>query len=191
VRRIFGSQPSAASVKLPPAVGRSERTTMYKKAIWILLATLGAAVPAAAQSQYQTTFEFGIGYTRPVTENIDMASLLLQNDNFFIESGVGVRTNSGVDGKTIFSWLVRGGVRPFVVGNTTGHVGAEFSLHTNATEDNGANTLIGLGLLAGVSHSLSDHLTFAVHVYPLAFEFGGSKTKTKLGVAELSAHILF
>jgi hypothetical protein len=164
-----------------------------KKATWILLATLLAAAPSAAQSQYQATFEFGIGYTRPIVEAIDMASLLLQGEDFFLETGVGVRTHASVLGDdAIFSWMVRGGARPFVVGNTVGHIGGEFSLHTNATIDNGeADTLLGLGLMAGVSHPFADHLNFAVHVFPLAFEFGGEDTVTKVGVGEISAHILF
>ena len=61
----------------------------------MLAACLAVAVPSAAQSQYQSTFELGIGYTRPATENMDMVSLLLQADEFFLETGIGLRTNAG------------------------------------------------------------------------------------------------
>jgi hypothetical protein len=162
-----------------------------KRTFWGLLVLLACARPAAAQSQFQSTFELGVGYTRPAVERFDMVSLLLQAPDFFLESGIGVRTNSGF-GDTVFSWLVRGAVRPFVVGNTTGHLGAEFSLHTNGTADSGgSSTLIGLGFLVGVAHPLTEHLNFAVHLYPIALEFGGTDTIAKLGVAELGAHILF
>jgi hypothetical protein len=158
---------------------------------WILL-TLLVAAPAAAQSTFQSTFQVGIGYTRPAVEAIDMASLLLQAEDFLIESGVGIRTNSGVGGDTVFSWLVRGAVRPFLVGSLTGHVGGEFSLHTNSAVDNGeSSTLIGLGLLTGVSTTVVNHLNLAIHVYPFAFEFGGDETVSKLLVGEFAAHLLF
>ena len=117
---------------------------------WILGLLLAA--PAAAQSNFQSNFQIGLGYTRPAVETIDMATLLLQAEDFFFESGIGIRTNSGISDDTVFSWMVRGGVRPFMVGSLTGHVGGEFSLHTNSVVDNGeASTLIGLGLLIGVS----------------------------------------
>lgn len=166
---------------------------MMKKACWVLVASLLTAAPAAGQSQYQTSFEFGLGYTRPAVENFDMVSLLVQGEDYFLETGLGVRINEGVRGNNIFSWLVRAGARPFMLGNTMGHVGGEFSLHTNATVDkNGeAKALIGLAFLFGVSHNLTDHFNVAVHVYPLSLEFGGPKTVTKIGVAELGAHILF
>jgi hypothetical protein len=165
---------------------------MAMKTTWMLLAaSLALAAPAAAQSQFQSTFQLGIGYTRPSVEEFDMVSALLQAEDFFFETGIGVRTNSGF-GDTIFSWMVRGAARPFVVGNTTGHIGGEFSLHTNSTVDDGeASTLLGLGLMVGVLHPLTEHLQFGVHVFPIAFEFGGNDTIAKLGVAELSAHILF
>jgi len=158
---------------------------------WILLALLMAA-PAAAQSTFQSSFQVGIGYTRPAVDPIDMASLLLQAEDFLIESGIGIRTNSGIGGDTVFSWLVRGAVRPFLVGNLTGHVGGEFSLHTNSASDNGkASTLIGLGLLTGVSTTVVNHLNLAIHVYPFAFEFGGDETVTQLIAGEFAAHLLF
>lgn len=172
-----------------------------KQVSWVLLASLAiAAAPAAAQSQFQSTFEFGVGYTRPAAGDIDMASLLIQADDYFVESGIGIRTNSGVDGDAVFSWLVRGGLRPFLLGNVTGHIGGEFSLHTNSAvklEGSGPgarlepNTLLGLGFYAGVSHAVADHLNVAVHVYPFVFEFGGEDTVTKILVGEFSAHILF
>lgn len=171
-----------------------------KKFTWVLLASLTMAAPVAAQSQFQSTFEVGIGYTRPASGDIDMASLLIQADDFLLESGIGIRTNSGVNGDAVFSWLLRGGLRPFLLGNLTGHVGGEFSLHTNSTVkiENTVlgpraepNTLLGLGIFAGVSHQVADHLNLAVHVYPFAFEFGGEDTVTKFLVGEFSAHILF
>lgn len=158
----------------------------------MLLVVLAIAVPAGAQNQYQSTFELGIGYTRPSTENFDMVSFLLQADDFFVESGIGFRTNSGFGSDTVFSWLVRGGLRPFVLGNVTGHVGAEFSLHTNSAVDNdGVNTLIGLGFIVGGAYQVADHLNLAVHVYPLAFAFGGEDSITKIGVGEFGIHLLF
>ena len=157
---------------------------------WILGLLLAA--PAAAQSTFQSTFQVGIGYTRPAVESIDMASLLLQAEDFLIETGIGFRTNSGVDDETVFSWLVRGAVRPFMVGSLTGHVGGEFSLHTNSVRDDGeASTLIGLGVLTGVSTNIVNHLNLAIHVYPFAFEFGGDDTVTKFLVGEIGAHFLF
>lgn len=162
-----------------------------KTTLWVLAATVAFTAPAAAQSQFQSTFQLGVGYTRPSVEQFDMVSALLQAEDFFFETGIGVRTNSGF-GDTIFSWMVRGAARPFVVGNTSGHIGGEFSLHTNATlDDSEPSTLLGLGVLVGVSHPLTEHLQFGVHLFPIAFEFGGTDTIAKLGVAELSAHILF
>jgi hypothetical protein len=150
-----------------------------KRTFWILLATLACARPAAAQSQFQSTFELGLGYTRPATESIDMVSALLLADDFFLETGIGVRVNGGLNGDTMFSWLVRGAARPFLIGSTSGHIGAEFSLHTNATADaDGTSTLVGLGFLIGASHPITDHLNFAVHLSPIPFEFGGSDTIT-------------
>jgi len=162
-----------------------------RRTSWVLASIVLAASPVAAQSQFQSTFQLGVGYTRPSVERFDMVSGLIQAEDFFIESGIGVRTNSGY-GDTIFSWMVRGALRPFVVGNTTGHIGGEFSLHTNATADtDGSSTLLGLGFMVGVAHPITEHLNFGVHVFPVAFEFGGVDTIAKLGVAELSAHILF
>lgn len=164
-----------------------------RKISWMVLAILGCAAQAQAQSQFQSTFELGVGYTRPATENIDMVSFLVQADDFLAETGIGFRTNSGQHGETVFSWMVRGGFRPFTLGNVTGHVGAEFSLHSNAAlqDDGSSGTLIGLGLMVGVSHQIADHLNLAVHVFPLAFDFGGVATVTKIGVAEIGAHLLF
>jgi hypothetical protein len=159
----------------------------------LLLATLAAAAPVHAQSQFQSTFEVGVGYTRPAIEQVDMATLLIQADDFFGETGIGFRTNSGVGNDTVFSWLVRGGARAFQLGNVRGHVGGEFSLHTNATYDENGNTssLIGLAFLVGASHPIADHLNVAVHVYPLAFEFGGEDTVVKIPVGEMGIHLLF
>ena len=157
---------------------------------WILGLLLAA--PAAAQSTFQSSFQVGVGYTRPAVENIDMATLLLQAEDFLIETGIGFRTNSGVGGDTVFSWLVRGAARPFLVGSLTGHLGGEFSLHTNSAVDNGeTSTLIGLGILTGVSTMVVNHLNLAVHVYPFELEFGGDETVTKFLVGEFAAHFLF
>ena len=125
---------------------------MMKKISRLLMvaACLAVAVPSAAQSQFQSTFEVGIGYTRPATENMDMVSVLLQAEDFFLETGIGLRTNAGIGGDSVFGWLVRGGMRPFALGNVRGHVGAEFSLFSNSTSDNGESaTLMGLGFLVG------------------------------------------
>jgi len=163
----------------------------------LLISSLGLAGlllvgPAWAQSQYQSTFELGVGYTRPSTENVDMASFLLQADDYFVESGIGFRINGGQGGDTQFSWLLRAAARALQVGNVRGHVGAEFSLHTNGTRDSGGTaTLIGLGFLVGASHQVADHLNLAVHVYPLAFDFGGAETITKIGVGAIGVHLLF
>ena len=167
-----------------------------KKVLWVLLACVAVAAPAAAQSQYQTTFEFGLGYTRPSVEEFDMVSLLMQGDDFYFETGLGFRLNAGYGDNNILSWMLRAAARPIVLGNTTVHVGGEFSVHTNATvrTENGqqkAKPLIGVGALFGVSHPITDHFNVEVHVYPLAFDFGGEKTITKFGVAETGAHILF
>lgn len=173
---------------------------MKKTAFWTVLVSLVIALPAAAQSQYQSTFELGVGYTRPSTENIDMVSFLLQADDFFVETGIGVRTKAGIasvsgpgGGDNVISWLVRGAARPFVIGNTTGHIGAELSLHSNSVlDDNGdVSTLMGIGVFCGVSHQVTDHFNLAVHVFPLSFGFGGRDTVAKIGVAEIGAHILF
>ena len=163
-----------------------------KTTSWVFLAVLLVAAPVAAQSQFQSTFELGVGYTRPTVEDIDMVSFLLQADDYFLESGIGFRTNSGYGGDTVFSWLVRAAARPFVVGNVRGHVGGEFSLHTNSASDNGdTGTLIGLGFMVGASHQIADHLNIAVHVFPLAFDFGNTDTITKIGVGEFGIHLLF
>lgn len=172
-----------------------------KMVSWLLGACLLAAVPARAQSQFQSTFEMGVGYARSVAGG-DMVSALLQADDFLIETGVGIRTNSGAltvrnnqsyGGDTVFSWMVRGGLRPFVLGNVTGHVGLEFDLHTNSAvdENNDIGTLLGLGFLFGASHAVADHLNLSVHVYPIAFEFGGEDTVAKLLTATFGAHLLF
>jgi hypothetical protein len=160
-----------------------KRTMMISS---LCLAGLLLVGPAWAQSQYQSTFELGVGYTRPATENTGMVRSLLQGDDYLVESGIGIRTGGG---DTRFSWLVRAGARAFQLGNVRGHVGGEFSLHTNSA--NNGDTLIGLGFLVGVSHQVADHLNLAVHVYPLAFDFGGTNTITKIGVGELGVHLLF
>lgn len=157
-----------------------------------LAACLATAMPAAAQSQFQSTFELGIGYTRPATENMDMVSVLIQAEEFFLETGIGLRVNGGIGGDTVFGWLVRGAMRPFALGNVRGHLGAEFSLFTNSTSDSdGAASLLGLGFFAGGSYQFADHLNLAVHLYPMAFDFGGGETVTKLFVGELGVHLLF
>src|SRR2546422_2522657 len=164
-----------------------------KKRAWVLLASLLAASPAGAQSQYQATFEVGVGYTRPAVQRpFDMASLLVQGEDYFLETGIGLRVNGGVNENNVLSWLVRAGVRAILLGNTTVYAGGEFSLHTNATIDKHGETkaLIGVAALFGVSHPVTDHFEAAVHVYPLAFEFGGRKTIATIGTAEVGAHIL-
>jgi hypothetical protein len=164
-----------------------------------MISTLAAAglliaAPVRAQSQFQSSFELGVGYTRPAIESIDMASFLLQADDFLLETGIGIRTNSGAGGDdTVFSWLVRAAARSFQLGNVRGHFGGEFSLHTNAAVDESGEigTLIGLGFLIGASHQLADHLNAEVHVYPITFEFGGEDTVAKIAVAEVGVHLLF
>jgi hypothetical protein len=161
--------------------------------VWVVAACLAVAVPSAAQSQFQSTFEIGVGYTRPATENMDMLSFLVQADDFFVESGIGLRTNAGLGGDSVFGWMVRGGMRPFKLGNVRGHVGGEFSLFSNSTVngDGDPATLLGLAFLVGGSYQVADHLNLAVHLYPLAFEFGGADTVTKLLVGEMGIHLLF
>ncbi len=168
---------------------------MMKKISWLLglAACLAVALPSAAQSQFQSTFELGVGYTRPAAENMDMVSFLLRAEDFFLESGIGIRTNEGVDGNSVFGWLVRGGVCPFKLGNVRGHVGGEFSLFSNAAidSDGHSTTLLGLGFIVGGSYQVADHMTLAVHVYPLEFDFGGADTVTKFMVGEMGIHLLF
>ncbi|MFQ5600789.1 MAG: hypothetical protein ACE5G2_09580 [Candidatus Krumholzibacteriia bacterium] len=171
---------------------------MMKKMCWVVLATLLVGGPASAQSQFQTTFEAGIGYGRPGIGQFDMVTLLLQSDDYLFESGIGFDINgSEFNGDTVFSWIIRGGIRPILLGNTIVHVGGEFSLHTNSTVDpteapgDQVETLIGLGVLFGVSQPLTDHLNFEVHVLPIAFAFGGNDTITKIATAKLGAHVLF
>ena len=159
----------------------------------VIVVVMLAGQAAQAQSQYQTAFEAGVGYTRPGAGQFDMVTLLMQGDDYLVETGVGLR----IDGETQFSWLIRGALRPAVAGNTILHVGAEYSLHTNSTlKDIGAgvqelNSLSTVGLLFGASHPLTDHLNFEVHVFPLVFEFGGNDTVTRVLTAQLGAHILF
>lgn len=151
----------------------------------------GAGV-AEAQSQYQTAFEVGIGYTRPGAGGFDMATLLMQGDDFLIETGIGLDMNGGLNSDTAFSWLLRGALRPAMAGNTILHVGAEFSMHTNsAVKDDDIGSLSTVGILFGASHPLTDHLNFEVHVFPLVFEFGNDETVTRILRAQLGAHILF
>lgn len=167
---------------------------MRKKLCWVLLATLALAAPASAQTQVETAFEVGLGYGNPVARNalggsdFDMATLLIQGDDYLFETGIGL----GFGGETVFSWMVRGAARPFLVGNVLLHTGAEFSLHTNSTVDaDGAATLIGLGFMFGVSHQVTDHINGSVHVYPLSFSFGGFDTLVNIGSARFGAHFLF
>ena len=161
---------------------------------WCVMgAVLLAGVQAAsAQSQYQTAFEAGIGYTRPGTGRFDMLTLLVQGDEYVFESGIGLAVNGGLNGDTAFSWLIRGGFRPLAAGNTLIHVGGEFSVHTNSAVDaGGVKSLSSVGFLVGASHPLSDHLNFEVHVFPFLLEFGNSDTVTRLLTAQVGAHILF
>ena len=164
---------------------------MKKWCVLVVVVLCGAGV-AEAQSQYQTAFEAGIGYTRPGAGGFDMASLLLQGDSFLVETGIGLDLNGGLNGDTAFSWLLRGALRPAMAGNTILHVGAEFSMHTNsAIKDDDIGTLSTVGILFGASHPLTDHLNFEVHVFPLVFEFGNDDTVTRVFTAQLGAHILF
>ena len=169
---------------------------MRKKLCWVFLATLVFAAPASAQKQIETAFEVGLGYASPaVSPNAgtggiqDMASLLVQGDDYLFETGIGL----SFGGDTVFGWLIRGAARPFMVGNVLIHTGAEFSLHTNSIikSDGTIGTMTGLGLLFGVSHQITDRINGSVNIYPLAFTFGGSDTITTIGVAKLGAHFLF
>jgi len=163
-----------------------------KKWCVIVVVMLAGAGAASAQSQYQTAFEMGVGYTRPGAGGFDMATLLLQGDPFYLESGIGFGINDGLNGDTVFSWLIRAAARPVAAGNTLVHVGGEFSLHTNSTYKNGdAKTLSTVGFLIGASHPLSDHLNFEAHVFPFVLEFGGNETVTNFLKAQVGAHILF
>jgi len=167
---------------------------MRKKLCWVFLATLALAAPASAQKQMETAFEVGLGYGSPAVRNVlgggnvDMATLLIQGDSYLFETGIGL----GFGGDTVFSWMVRGAARPFLVGNVLIHTGAEFSLHTNSTVDaDGLGTLIGLGFLFGVSHQVTEHINGSVHIYPLSFSFGGFDTLVNIGTAKFGAHYLF
>lgn len=161
---------------------------------WLVLAMLACAVSAQAQSQYQTTFEVGLGYARPGIGGFDMMTLLLQGDEFFVETGIGVDINGSPvsSDDTTFSWLLRAAARPIVQGNTVVHVGGEFSLHTNATMD-GADikTLTSVAMLVGSSHQIADHLNVSLHIFPFVLDFGGTDTGVSLMRAQLGAHILF
>jgi hypothetical protein len=167
---------------------------MRKKLCWVFLATLVLAAPASAQTQVETAFEVGLGYGRPAvrstfgTGNFDMATLLIQGDDYLFETGIGL----GFGGDTIFSWMIRGAARPIMISNVSIHTGAEFSLHTNSTVDaDGVGTLTGLGLFFGVSHQVADHINGSVNVYPLSFSFGGADTLVDIGRATFGAHFLF
>lgn len=169
-----------------------------KKWCVIAVVMLAGAGVASAQSQYQTAFEMGVGYTRPAaggffgTGGFDMATFLLQGDQFYLESGIGIGINAGLNRDAAFSWLIRAAARPVAAGNTLVHVGGEFSLHTNSTAKDGeARTLSSVGFLIGASHPLSDHLNFEVHVFPFELEFGGQETITNFLKAQIGAHILF
>ena len=156
---------------------------------WCVIAVVMLAGQAAqAQSQYQTAFEVGVGYTRPGAGQFDMVTLLMQGDDYLVETGIGLR----VDGETQFSWLIRGALRPAMAGNTILHIGAEYSLHSNSAIKSGELTSLStVGVLFGASHPLTDHLNFEVHIFPLVFEFGGDDTVTRFLTAQLGAHILF
>lgn len=173
---------------------------MRKKLCWVFLATFVLAAPASAQKQIETAFEFGIGYGSPaISGNAsggiqDMATLLIQSDDYFFESGIGF--DFATD--TIFGWMIRGAARPFLVGNVLIHTGGEFSLHTNSILSEGGTqgsvklgTMTTLGFLIGVSHQITDRINGSVNVYPLSFTFGGFDTITSIGAARLGAHFLF
>lgn len=161
---------------------------------WLVLAMLACAVTAQAQSQYQTTFEVGLGYARPGIGGFDMMTLLLQGDEFLFETGVGLDINGSPvnSDDTTFSWLLRAAARPIVQGNTIVHVGGEFTLHTNATVDNGdIKTLTSVAMLVGTSYQIADHLNVSLHIFPFVLDFGGSDTGVSLARAQLGAHLLF
>jgi hypothetical protein len=163
-----------------------------KKLHWITLATLVLAAPAAAQTQYETAFEIGVGYGRPGIGDFDMATLLVQGEGYIFETGLGIASNVGAGDDDILSFLLRAGLRPITLGNTLVHLGGELSLHTNATADSGeSSTLTSLAVLFGTSHALADHFNVAVHVFPLVFGFGGDNTITKFLTAQVGAHLLF
>lgn len=164
---------------------------MKKWCVIVGLMLVGAGA-ASAQSQYQTAFEAGIGYTRPGAGGFDMMTLLLQSDSYLLETGIGIEINGGLNGDTAFSWLLRGALRPAVAGNIIIHAGAEYSMHTNAALDGAdVETLSTVGVLFGASHPFTDHLNFEVHVFPVVMEFGRSETVTRFLTAQLGAHILF
>ena len=159
---------------------------------WCVLAVVMLAGTAQAQSQYQTAFEVGVGYTRPGAGGFDMATLLLQGDAYLFETGIGLDFNDAPNGDEVISWLVRGALRPAMAGNTIIHVGAEFSIHSNSAFEGGNfGSLSTVGILFGASHPLTDHLNFEVHVFPLVFEFGNEETVTRFLTAQLGAHIMF
>lgn len=160
----------------------------------MVLAMLACAATAQAQSQYQTTFEVGVGYARPGIGGFDMLTLLLQGDDFIFESGLGFDLNGSPQDsdKSTVSWLIRAAARPVVSGNTVVHLGGEFSLHTNAAWDGTEiKTLTSVGLLMGVSQQIADHLNIEMHVFPFVLEFGNADTGVRLLRAQLGAHILF
>ena len=111
---------------------------------WMVFAML-ACSSAQAQSQYQTTFEVGLGYARPGIGGFDMVTLLLQGDEFLVETGLGFEINGSpvASNETTVSWLLRAAARPVVAGNTVVHLGGEFSLHTNATRDDNGDVTAG------------------------------------------------
>ena len=169
---------------------------MKKWCVIVVVAMLAGAGAASAQSQYQAAFEIGVGYTRPGAGGFDMVTMLLQGDQFYLESGIGVGINDGFNGDSVFSWLIRAAARPLAAGNTLLHLGGEFSLHTNSTAKLEGNTvdyktLSTVGFLIGASHPLSDHLNFEAHVFPFVLEFGGNETVTNFLKAQVGAHILF
>jgi len=163
-----------------------------KKWGWVLIATFALVTSASAQSQFETTFEAGIGYTRPGIGQFDMVTLLLQGDGYLFEAGIGLGANAGLDNEDRISALFRAATRGIRVGNNLLHVGGEFSLHTNSTRDNGeSDTLLSLSVLVGVSHPISEHLNFEVNLFPANFKFGGDETTALIPTAQLGAHIMF
>ena len=152
----------------------------------VMLLLAGAA---GAQSQYQTTFEVGVGYARPGIGRFDMVSLLLQSDKYLFESGIGIDINGENGGDTVFSWLIRGAGRAITLGNTLVHIGGEFSLHTNSTSDGGSLTTVAP--LFGTSYGVTDHLNVAVHIFPIVFAFGNPDTVVQIAKAQLGAHLMF
>ncbi|UCE01760.1 MAG: hypothetical protein JSW67_10845 [Candidatus Latescibacterota bacterium] len=170
-----------------------------KKLCWIVVATLISAASASAQTQYQTSFEIGLGYARPAVGRFDMASVLMQGDDYLFETGIGLDINGSTvstGDETAFSWLIRAAVRPIVLGNTLVHIGGEFSLHTKSAIDvsktpTEVGTLTAVSALFGVSQPLVDHFNVSVQIYPIVLEFGSQDTVVRIVRASIGAHLLF